>query len=186
MLPPFPLMNRKSATLIAVAALVALTIWLSRAGFSPPSNTPNPSESEPTSRPAGSSPSASATTAAAPLASPAATASPAAAALNAPGSHIHADLRALDEILATFRSNFPRTGNPVGANAEITAALAGKNKLGLALLPPAHPAINADGELCDRWGTPFFFHAESATRMTLRSAGPDRKMWNDDDVVFAP
>ena len=54
------------------------------------------------------------------------------------------------------------------------------------LLPPDHPAINPNGELCDRWGTPFFFHAESAKKMEIRSAGPDKKMWNDDDVVFAP
>ena len=55
-----------------------------------------------------------------------------------------------------------------------------------ALIPPDHPAINRRGELCDRWGTPFFFHAESAKQMSIRSAGPDKKMWTDDDVVFSP
>ena len=47
-------------------------------------------------------------------------------------------------------------------------------------------AINRNGELCDRWGTPFFFHAESAAHMEIRSAGPDKKMWTDDDVAFSP
>jgi LPXTG-motif cell wall-anchored protein len=107
-------------------------------------------------------------------------------ALNSPQSDIQADLRVVAEVLDAFRTNFPHEGNPVGNNAEITATLTGNNKLHLALIPPKHPAINASGELCDRWGTPFFFHAESGTRMEIRSAGPDKKMWNGDDVVFTP
>jgi hypothetical protein len=106
--------------------------------------------------------------------------------LNSPATDIRSDLRVVAEVVDAFRSNFPRDGNPVGSNAEITATLTGNNKLRLALIPPRHPAINKDGELCDRWGTPFFFHAESAHRMEIRSAGPDRKMWNEDDAVFTP
>ena len=106
--------------------------------------------------------------------------------LNSPQSDIRADLHLVADVLDGFRSNFPRDGNPVGSNAEITAALTGKNKLHLALIPPRHPAINRSGELCDRWGTPFFFHAESGTRMEIRSAGPDKKMWPADDVVLSP
>ena len=107
-------------------------------------------------------------------------------ALNSPATDIRADLKLVGVVVETFRSNFLSTGNPVGSNAEITAALTGRNPLRLALIPADHPAINAQGELCDRWGTPFFFHAESATRMEIRSAGPDRKLWNDDDVVQSP
>jgi hypothetical protein len=107
-------------------------------------------------------------------------------ALNSPANDIRADLRLVSEIIDTFRTNFPRDGNPVGNNAEITAVLSGRNQLRLALIPPDHPAINQAGELCDRWGTPFFFHAESANKMEIRSAGPDRKMWNEDDVVASP
>jgi hypothetical protein len=106
--------------------------------------------------------------------------------LNSPRSDIGADLRVIALVLDTFRSNFPHDGNPVGTNAEITAALTGRNRLRLSLIPSDHAAINANGELCDRWGTPFFFHAESGTQMEIRSAGPDRKMWNQDDVVLAP
>jgi hypothetical protein len=106
--------------------------------------------------------------------------------LNAAPGDIRADLRILEEVLANFRSNFPHDGNPVGDNAEITTALTGKNKLRYAVIPPNHPAINRAGELCDRWGTPFFFHAESGSRMGVRSAGPDKKMWTADDVVADP
>jgi hypothetical protein len=107
-------------------------------------------------------------------------------ALNSPAADIRADLRLISDVLDTFRTNFSRDGNPVGNNAEITAALTGRNKLRLPLIPPDHPAINRAGELCDRWGMPFFFHAESANKMEIRSAGPDKKMWTDDDVTFVP
>ena len=107
-------------------------------------------------------------------------------ALNSPRTDLNADLRLVLDIVSNFRSNFPRDGNPVGSNAEITAALTGQNKLRLALIPPDHPAINRDGELCDRWGTPFFFHAESGTRMLVQSAGPDKKLHTADDVTLSP
>ncbi len=112
--------------------------------------------------------------------------SPLADTLNSPATDIRADLRVVSDIIETFRTNFQKDGNPVGTNAEITAVLVGKNKLRLSLIPPDHPAINKSGELCDRWGTPFFFHAESANRMEIRSAGPDKKMWSPDDEVFVP
>jgi hypothetical protein len=106
--------------------------------------------------------------------------------LNSPTTDFQADLRVVTGLIETFRSNFLQTGNPVGSNADITSALTGRNPLRLSLIPADHSAINRDGELCDRWGTPFFFHAESATRLEIRSAGPDRKMWSDDDVVLSP
>jgi hypothetical protein len=34
----------------------------------------------------------------------------------------------------------------------------------------------------DRFGTPYFFHPISETRIDVRSAGPDRKLWTEDDV----
>jgi hypothetical protein len=105
--------------------------------------------------------------------------------LNAPGKTIVEDLRTLDGVFMAWQSNFLKDGNPVGTNAEITAALLGKNKLHLGFLAPDHPAINQQGELCDRWGTPFFFHQLSGTKMEILSAGPDRKRSTPDDVKFA-
>lgn len=105
--------------------------------------------------------------------------------LNSPRTDIHADLRLLNDLFMHYRSAV-REQNPVGENAEITAALTGRNRLGFAFVPKGHPAINARGELCDRWGTPFFFHALSGEQMEIRSAGPDRKLWTDDDEVLTP
>ena len=106
-------------------------------------------------------------------------------ALNAPGGDIHADLRILDEIFRQYRSSTHGT-NPVGDNLDISAVLAGRNRLNFAFIPRSHPAFDAAGELCDRWGTPFFFHQLSGTQMEIHSAGPDRKLWTADDEVLSP
>ncbi len=111
---------------------------------------------------------------------------PLAAELNAPTGTIRRDLEVLNELFVNFQTNFPRTGNPVGENSEITAALTGANPIGFAFVPKNHPAINAAGELCDRWGTPFRFHQLSGTQMEIHSAGPDRQFGTADDVEFAP
>jgi hypothetical protein len=71
---------------------------------------------------------------------------------------------------------------PLGSNEEIAAALRGKNRANLRFLADTHPAFNAQGQIVDRWGTPLFFHAESRERLDIRSAGPDKAMWTEDDV----
>lgn len=111
---------------------------------------------------------------------------PIVAPLNRPDSNLARDLETVAHVLDAWRSNFPREGNPVGENADITAALAGENRLGLVLIPRRHSAINAAGELCDRWGTPFRFHQISGQHMEIRSAGPDRKFATPDDAIWNP
>jgi hypothetical protein len=111
---------------------------------------------------------------------------PIVAPLNQAGSTLARDLATVAAVLDAWRTNFPREGNPVGENADITAGLSGANPLGLVLIPKQHPAINAQGELCDRWGTPFRFHQLSGEHMEIRSAGPDRKFATEDDGRWQP
>ena len=106
--------------------------------------------------------------------------------LNAATGNIRADLKIINELFETWQTNFPHAGNPVGENTEITAALSGDNRLRFAFLPRGHRAVNARGELCDRWGTPFRFHQVSGQQMEIRSAGPDRKFLTDDDAFWPP
>jgi hypothetical protein len=90
---------------------------------------------------------------------------------------------ALDNVQFSLRDfRVALGGNPVGNNAEITSALLGNNPKQLALPQPDGSRVNGAGELCDPWGTPYFFHQQSGTLMEVRSAGPDRKMWTGDDV----
>lgn len=119
-----------------------------------------------------------------PLASVVSADSPIGDALNSSEGTIRRDLEILDELFVAFQTNFPRLGNPVGENAEITAALTGDNPAKFVFISLRHRAVNARGELCDRWGTPFRFHQVSGTQMEIRSAGPDRKFATADDTLF--
>jgi hypothetical protein len=74
-------------------------------------------------------------------------------------------------------------GNPVGNNLEITSALQGDNPKQINFLKQDGNRVNANGELVDAWGTPYFFHQLSAEEMEVRSAGPDRVMYTGDDLV---
>jgi hypothetical protein len=71
---------------------------------------------------------------------------------------------------------------PMSVNEDWAAAFRGKNPAHETFLPDTHVAFNAQGQLVDRWGTPLFFHALGGHRFEIRSAGPDKKMWTDDDL----
>ena len=73
--------------------------------------------------------------------------------------------------------------NPVaGENFEVINSLMGKNKQSIVVFPTNHPDLDEDGNLLDRWGTPYFFHALSATLLDIQSAGPDRQRGSTDDL----
>ena len=91
------------------------------------------------------------------------------------------DLEILTLILGDYRKALG--ANPVGENEEIAAALLGDNPKGLRFLPQGHRALDTAGRLCDRWGTPLFFHALSARHLAIRSAGPDRHHGTADDLA---
>lgn len=105
-----------------------------------------------------------------------------AATLNSPDTTPQDDLSTLEVLLEQYR----RAGgnHPSGENEEIAAALLGRNPGRVAYLPPAGPFLDARGRIIDRWGTPWFFHSLSATRTEIRSAGPDRELWTDDDLLL--
>jgi len=71
---------------------------------------------------------------------------------------------------------------PLSANEDWADLLRGKNAAHEEFLPAIHVALNAKGQLVDRWQTPLFFHALGGGRFELRSAGPDRKLWTADDI----
>lgn len=106
----------------------------------------------------------------------------AADALNAKETAPEDDLSLVHALLRSHRRALG--ANPVGLNDEITSALTGKNSKGAASLAEDHRAISAQGELLDRWGTPYRFHAYSAKVMEVRSAGPDRKFFTGDDITL--
>ncbi len=91
------------------------------------------------------------------------------------------ELGAVGQLLYFYRQAFGE--NPVGDNADIVAALSGANAKETAWLPRDCPSV-VGGSLVDRWGTPYWFHAESAREMEIRSAGPDRELFTGDDLTL--
>jgi hypothetical protein len=90
----------------------------------------------------------------------------------------------LDNMRVTIRAyGLEFGGNPVGTNPEITKALSGDNSKQINFLKADGNRVNANGELVDAWGTPYFFHQISGTEMEIHSAGPDRILWTLDDLV---
>ena len=102
--------------------------------------------------------------------------------LNSESSTIHDDFSHILLLLSQYRRHLG-TGNPVGDNAEVTAALLGRNAKGIAYLPASGSFMDSQGRLLDRWGTPYFFHAITGQRMQIHSAGPDRKLHTTDDAM---
>lgn len=87
------------------------------------------------------------------------------------------------EILQFYRMEFGSF--PAGQeNRDIMNALTGNNPEKLPVFPRNHPRIDAVGNLLDAWGTPFIFHPISSQYLEIRSSGPDREIFTDDDIVM--
>lgn len=71
---------------------------------------------------------------------------------------------------------------PLADNEDWAKVLLGKGRLREPFLSASQAVFNVKGQLVDRWQTPLFVHALGAGRFELRSAGPDRKLWTDDDI----
>ena len=93
------------------------------------------------------------------------------------------DLEIVSLILSNYRSLFKV--NPVGVeNFEFTDALTGDNPKRVNFLDPNSSALSGENELIDRWGSPIVFHPISGSVMELRSLGPDKILWTDDDIFL--
>ena len=91
------------------------------------------------------------------------------------------DIQILDAIFGYYRMIYK--SNPVaGENFEVINSLTGKNRQKVVVFPINHPDLDEQGNLVDRWGTPYFFHAISATQLDIQSAGPDRERGSQDDI----
>ncbi len=105
----------------------------------------------------------------------------AAAAMHNPDTDPQTDLEALESMFSLYRWAYKYVPEG-GDNRELVSALLGDNPKNLVFLPAKHAKLNADGELLDRWGTPYFFHKISDQVIDVISAGPDRRLWSSDDL----
>ncbi|MGJ8674139.1 hypothetical protein [Rubritalea sp.] len=93
---------------------------------------------------------------------------------------------AVYSLLSSLRSTAYQGSYPIGLNVEVTNALLGDNPIKVGVLPIDSPRINENGELVDSRGTPFWFHSQSSVELTITSAGPDRLLHTEDDVIYPP
>lgn len=94
-----------------------------------------------------------------------------------------AEVRRVHALLVNFHTAVKEPYRPpLGDNRDVVRALTGGNRYGDVLLATNDPALNTRGEWVDRWGVPYHFHARAAGVIDVRSAGPDRILFTDDDV----
>jgi len=97
------------------------------------------------------------------------------------------DLTLMSRLMENSLLLLKSAGNrPLSANEDWASLLRGENAAHERFLPDQHIALNPQGQLIDRWGTPLFFHALGGGRYEVRSAGPDKKLWTDDDLHRNP
>ena len=73
---------------------------------------------------------------------------------------------------------------PTFGNKEIVEALSGENRFQDRFIKSDFSFISKQGEITDRWGSPLVFHFEAAHCPDIRSLGPDKTLWTDDDIVL--
>lgn len=94
------------------------------------------------------------------------------------------DIASLNDVLSAYLQAARGPGRPViGFNEDLLKTLTDRSVLGDAAIPQNHPAIR-EGRLLDRWGTPWQVHPLSSDFIQLRSAGPDHRLYTDDDLVL--
>jgi hypothetical protein len=95
------------------------------------------------------------------------------------------DLRKIHRVTIGYFSVVKDSGRfPIGGNQDFSAALRGENPNREVFIPAGHPVFSKDGLLVDRWGSPLIVHPEAWRQLELRSAGPDRLPFNDDDLIL--
>ena len=93
------------------------------------------------------------------------------------------DLTLMAHLMDNFSLLVKSAANrPMSINEDWAAAFRGMNPAHERFLPDQHVALNASGQLVDRWQTPLFFHPLGNHRFEIRSAGPDKTMWTEDDL----
>lgn len=93
------------------------------------------------------------------------------------------DIRKLHEQLGSFLTLLKDPYRPpLGDNTDITRALTGHNRRGIVALPTNDPSI-VNGQLVDRWGTPYWFHPRTPDAIDVLSAGPDKTLFTADDIA---
>lgn len=75
---------------------------------------------------------------------------------------------------------------PTGDNSTIFRALRGTNPKKMMFLDVPPRSISADGAFVDPWITPYEIKVISTNRLSIRSAGKNKRFGDADDVTNSP
>ena len=89
---------------------------------------------------------------------------------------------ALSVALQSYYSAFEKY--PTGTDVQIFNALRGKNPRNFVFFDVGSRGVGTNGELLDPWKTPYRIEFIAQTNFVIRSAGPDQKFGDKDDIVF--
>ncbi len=93
------------------------------------------------------------------------------------------NLKLVTTAFAQFKQAFG--AYPEGDNIKMAKALLGENPKHTVFLDNYKERFtDSSGALADSWKTPLLIEAKDSDQLSIRSAGPDRIFWNDDDVVL--
>jgi hypothetical protein len=92
------------------------------------------------------------------------------------------EIRNIASALTTYQAIFD--SYPTGDSVLISKALRGDNPKKIMLLEARNNGISIKGELLDPWGTPYKIGIVGKTNFVIRSAGPNKKFDEKDDIIF--
>jgi hypothetical protein len=96
-------------------------------------------------------------------------------------SRVRAQLLAIVEAGEAYRIEFGSV--PEGNAKEVLGGLRGGNERKRVFLELSAGMTNEQGELVDTWGTPLEIWAVGSQRLEARSAGPNQRFGDHDDLV---
>ena len=79
-----------------------------------------------------------------------------------------------------------RDSKQYAINEDLASFLLGKNNYKTPCVSADSHIFNEKGLIVDRWQTPIHIHTISNDRFEIRSAGPDRKIFSEDDFIWPP
>lgn len=97
------------------------------------------------------------------------------------------DLRKVHRVVAGYFSVIKDASRfAIGGNEDLSAALRGENPNREIFVRSENPVFSGAGLLTDRWGSAIIVHPEAWKQLSLRSAGPDKIPYNEDDLILHP
>lgn len=89
--------------------------------------------------------------------------------------------RFIDSVFLLIKN---RDTRDYATNEDLALFLQGANAHREPYLGSVSTALNKQGQLIDRWGSPLMVHPVSQKVLEIRSAGPDQKPYTDDDLSW--